>query len=80
MFSMRDYSAFKCLLDSEIIVRTLVTFYNAIIKCNYCPSRCSKVVDMMIEKGKGPRLGKLRMLEMIEVDMQLIMRVFLVEG
>ena len=31
----------------------------------------------MIEKGKGPNIKKLRTLEMIEADLQLVMRIFL---
>ena len=31
----------------------------------------------MIEKGKGPKLGKLRTIQLIEADLQLLMRIFL---
>jgi len=31
----------------------------------------------MIEKGKGPTLGKLRTIQIIEADMQLLIMVFL---
>ena len=53
------------------MVKMLVKFDNIIIKFNHCPSTWSKVVDVMIEKVKGPRLGKVRTLEMIGDDMQL---------
>ena len=61
----------------EVIVEVLVKFYNGFIKHNNYPRRQLKVVDLMLEKGKGPRLKKLRMLEMIEVDLQLVMRMHL---
>ena len=31
----------------------------------------------MIEKGKGPKLEKLRTIQLIEADLQLLMRIFL---
>ena len=34
----------------------------------------TKVVDVAMKKGKGPRIEKLRTLEMIEADLQLVMR------
>ena len=34
-------------------------------------------MDAILEKGKGPRLKKLRMLEVIEADLQLAMRTHL---
>ena len=32
---------------------------------------------MMLDKGKGPILGKLRIIQLIEADLQLIIRIFL---
>ena len=34
-------------------------------------------MEIYIEKGKGPVLGKLHTLQLIEVDLQLMMRIFL---
>ena len=31
----------------------------------------------MLEKGKGPVLGKLRTIQLIEVDFQILMRIFI---
>ena len=59
------------------MLEVLVQFYNIIIKHNHYPSRWLKVVDVMLEKEKGPRLKKLRMLEMIEADLQFSIRMFL---
>ena len=36
-----------------------------------------KILDVMLEKGKGPILRKLRTRQLIEVDLQMIMRVFI---
>ena len=33
----------------------------------------------MLEKGKGPVLGKLRTTQLVEVDFQLLMRIFVNE-
>lgn len=34
-----------------------------------------RIHDAIIEKGKGPILGKLRITQLIEADLQLIMRI-----
>ena len=34
-----------------------------------------KTLDLTIEKGKGPVLGKLRTIQLIEADLQLVMRI-----
>ena len=77
MFSMRDCSMCECALYSKRMVKALVVCFNAIIKFNHCPERRLKIVHAMIEKEKCTRTNKLRMLEMIDVDIQLIMRVLL---
>ena len=35
-----------------------------------------KVLDIILEKGKGSILGKLRTIQLIEANMQLLMRIF----
>ena len=52
----------------------LVKFYNIVTKHNHYPSRWLTVACVMLEKGKGPGLKKLRILEMIEICLQLVMR------
>ena len=74
---MRHYSVRKCVLEREGMVKVIVKFCNTIIKFNHYPERWLKSVDVMIEKGKGPRITKLRTLEMAEEDMKFIMRTFL---
>lgn len=37
--------------------------------------RWKKVLDVVIEKGKGPMLGKLQITQLIEADLQLLMRI-----
>jgi len=34
-----------------------------------------KILDVTIEKGKGPVLGKLRTIQLIEANLQLVMRI-----
>ena len=74
---MRECSAHKCALGSENMVDALVNFFNVKIKSNHCPKTWLKVADMMIEKRKVQRIKQLRTLEIIESDMQLIMKIFL---
>ena len=35
------------------------------------------IIDAMLEKGKGPVLGKLRTVTLIEGDLEILMRIFL---
>ena len=66
--SRRDHVVHKCALESERMVEVLVQFHNVIMKHNHHPKRWLKVVDVVIEKGKGHRIEKSRILEMIEAD------------
>ena len=38
--------------------------------------RWRNTIDAMLDKGKGPLLGKLRIIELIEGDLQLIIRLY----
>ena len=44
------------------------------------PKRWEKILDVMLSKGRGMMLGKLRTITLIEADLQCIMRMFLNEG
>ena len=50
---MRYYSGCKCALEKDRLVAVLVKFYNIVIKFKHYPSRLLKVVDVILEKGKG---------------------------
>ena len=64
-------------LHSNIITSILVRFYNTIITRNYYPKRWLQVLDVMLEKGKGAVIRKLQTIQLIEADLQLIMRIFI---
>jgi len=36
-----------------------------------------KILDIIIEKGKGPTLSKLRTIQLIEADLQMLIRIFI---
>ena len=77
IFSNRTYATYKCALSSEKMTEILVEFYNIIIEVGYYPKRWQNIVDIMLEKGKGPKLGKLRTITLIEGDLQILMRIFM---
>jgi len=77
IFSKRTYSIYKCSIGSERMTDILIDFYNTIIEIGYYPERWLNIIDVMLEKGKGPKLGKLRTITLIEGDLQLLMRIFL---
>ena len=64
-------------MNCERMVKVLVRFYNVIMKHNHFPSRWLCVPCVMIEKGKGNKINKLRVTQIIEADLQLIMRTLL---
>ena len=53
----------------------LVDHYDIIIKVQFFPERWLKMRVIMIEKVKGPVLGKLRKIQLIEADLQITMRI-----
>ena len=55
----------------------LVCFYNMLLAKNYYPKRWQSQVDTSLEKRKGPILGKLRFITLIEGDLQINMRIHL---
>jgi len=76
-FSKRNYAMYKMTLTNERMTNLLIKFYNMIIAVQFFPNRWLKTLVVMIEKGKGPVLGKLRTIQLIEADLQLLMRIFI---
>ena len=54
----------------------LVQYYNLIIQKQYYPTRWLKTLDVTIEKGKGLVIRKLRIIKLIEADLQILIRIF----
>jgi len=77
IFSRRTYSVYKCALGSEKMTRILVMFYNIVIKNRYYLKRWENIVDVILDKGKGMIIGKLRTITLIEADLQYVMRIYL---
>ena len=58
----------------------MVTHCNLIIKEGYYPKQWIKTLDTTLGKGKGMVFGKLRIITLIEADVQNIMRMCLNNG
>ena len=67
---------YKCTTDSDIIMNLLVQYYNMIIQHKLIPRRWIDVLDIILDKGKGPVLRKLRIIQLIEADLQILMHIF----
>lgn len=74
IFSKRTYAVYKCALTCHRMTAILVAFYNLLLVKCYFPKRWQFLVDTTLEKGKGPILGKLRNITLIEGDLQINMR------
>ena len=75
IFSRRTYSVYKCAIGCARMTTILVWFYNVLLKQCYYPVRWINIVEITLEKGKGPVLGKLRNITLIEGDLQMNMRI-----
>ena len=60
--SLRNYALCKCILGSLRITIMLVKYSNYTMNQQYHSQRWLKILNVIIEKGKGPVLGKLRMI------------------
>ena len=69
------YVVYKYAIRSIKMAQLLVRYYNIRIKQNYYLQRWFKILEIMIEKEKGARLGKIRTIQLIKVDLQMIMRI-----
>ena len=67
----------KCRLCSEKLTKLLVVYYNIIINKGFYLSRWLQVLDVMLKKGKGLVLDKLRTIQLIEADLQLLIWIFI---
>ena len=56
--------------------KVLVMFYNLLTKNSY-PKRKGKILDVMLNKGKGMAFDKLRAITLIKADVQCITRICL---
>ena len=68
VFSKRMYAICKCALESEKFTKILVRLYNKVIRIGFYPTRQTKIIDVMIEKRKGPRINKLHTIQLIEAN------------
>ena len=75
IFLNRMHTVYKYAIGSKRMIKILVRYYNIIIYQKYYPKRWLKILEVIIEKGKGPKLGKLRAIQLIKVDLQIIMRI-----
>ena len=62
IFSRRTYAVYKCAILHKKMLAILLLFYNMILAQRYCLNRWLKVLEICMEKGKGPRIRHLRKL------------------
>ena len=77
VFSKQIYSVYKCALGSQKMTSILVTFYNAVLKKGYYLERWIKLLAVILEKGKELIIVQLRTIQLIEGDLQILMRIFI---
>ena len=68
VFSKRNYSLYKCSLESELLTSLLVKYYNIIIIKGFYSNQWLKILDVMLKKGKGLVLRKLYTIQLIKAD------------
>ena len=77
VFSKRIYTTYKCTINSTRMNIILMKYYNTIIKWRFYLKSWLKVLDIILDKGKGLVLGKLWIIQLIKADFQLLMKTFL---
>lgn len=77
MFSKRTYPTYKCALGSPRLTKLLLRCLNLTINNRHILNRWLQIVDVMLEKGKDNVLGKLHTIQIVEGDLQLLMRVLI---
>ena len=78
IFSRKTHVASECAIPNERILNILLMFYNIILQQRHFQNRWLNVLEKFIEKGKLLAQGKNKSSQFIEVDLQLMMRMFLV--
>lgn len=64
-----SYGILKCLAGSKRIMRTMEKFYTKIIPGRTTLKRWIKAIALMLEKSKGSRLNKLRIIQFTQCDL-----------
>lgn len=72
-----NYAVLKCLAQSKYLTETFAMFYTQIIRHHIVLEQWKKSLACMLEKGKGPLLNKLRIIQLIQADLQMLMRVLI---
>ena len=71
LFSRRIYSVYKCALESDRMMGILVTILNIFLKRQYYPRCWLKLVDVILEKGKGPK-NSLKRVHKVDLDGKIV--------
>ena len=69
VFSKCTYMVYKIIARNNRFMYVLLLFYNLVLKKRIVLNRWRNILDVILEKGKGLVLGKLRIIELIERDL-----------
>ena len=58
------------------MINLLITFYNIVIQAEIVLDWWQHILDTLLEKEKGLILGKLQIIELLEVDFQMLVQIF----
>ena len=76
--SIISYGVLKCFSQSEPIMEFMSRYYTKIIQNRITLKLWKRAIAVMLEKGKGPRLDKLRIIQLICCNLQLLMRAVII--
>ena len=69
-----SYVILKFLSNSSYIMEIMAAFYTKIVINHTVLHRWKEATALMLEKGKGPRIDKLRIIQLINADLRMLMR------
>ena len=79
IFSKRNYSMHRRVLERKKITNMRVNYYDIITRNNFYPKWWLDVLDLILGKEKVPLLRKRRLIQLIESDLQSMMCLFTAE-
>ena len=68
IFSKKTYTICKCSLAYKDFTKMLIQFYNLVLRQDYKLQRWTKIVEVILEKGKELLINKLQTIQLIEAD------------
>lgn len=69
-----SYGVLKCFYNSNMVVEAFAKLYSKIVQNHIVLKWWNNAIAVMLKKRKGPRIDKLIIIQLIQSDVQMLMR------